>query len=70
MVLADGEKIRELRTDEGWSAADLAVKAGAGRTSIYYIEAGRPCKAVVLARIAKALGVPARKITAKTQRAA
>jgi transcriptional regulator with XRE-family HTH domain len=66
-VLADGAELERLRTGKGWSLARLAEQAGLERTSIWYIEHGRPCSRAALGRIALALGVTAADITAPGQ---
>lgn len=60
----DGEAIQQLRIDRGWSVRQLAKRvAPCGVSSVYHIEAGRPCKPEVLSRIARALRVTRASIT-------
>lgn len=52
-------KVRELRTDRGWSQAELAEQLGVSRQTVNAIETGRYEPSLSLAlRIAKLFGRP------------
>ena len=54
-VCANGEKIREARAAKGWSAADLAWKAGYSKRTIENAEAGNPVDRMTVRDIAETL---------------
>ena len=52
-------RVRELRTDQGWSQAELAERLGVSRQTVNAIETGRYEPSLSLAlRIAKLFGRP------------
>lgn len=58
MVRALGRRIRQLRTDKGWSQERLAEEAGMHRTYMWGIEQGMRNPSVRhLIRLAEALGI-------------
>lgn len=63
MANPDGMLIQQLRVKRGLTPAQLAKKTSIGLSSVYHIENGRPCKQLVLWRIATALGTTADKIS-------
>jgi len=63
-VLADGPEIKRRREAKGWSLRQLGETVEVRHETIFYIENGRRCSLALLGRIALALGVPARDITA------
>jgi transcriptional regulator with XRE-family HTH domain len=59
MVKALGRRIRQLRTDKGWSQERLAEEAGMHRTYMWGIEQGMRNPSVRhLIRLADALEIP------------
>jgi len=58
-----GRNVRRLREEKGWSQEQLAHEAGLHRTYISGIERGvRNPTVVIIARVAKQLGVASSKI--------
>lgn len=56
-------KVRELRTAQGWTQADLAVRLKVSRNSVNAIETGRYEPSLTLAmRIARVFGKPVEEI--------
>lgn len=53
-----GEKIKELRTEKGWSLDDLSTRSGVARTTIWGIEKGSQPSYDKINKIATALEVP------------
>lgn len=53
-----GAKIRAMREHLGWTAQELADRAGYSRGHITQIEGGKPAAVAAMARIAHALGIP------------
>jgi len=63
IVKALGKRIRQLRTDRGWSQEFLADQAGMHRTYMWGIEQGMRNPSVRhLVRVADALGIPIREL--------
>jgi transcriptional regulator with XRE-family HTH domain len=61
---ADGELIKTLRLERGWTSAQLANKAKVSRVHAWRIEEGlRLGSPETRLKIAKALGVPVARIT-------
>jgi transcriptional regulator with XRE-family HTH domain len=55
-----GRAVRKLREERGWSQEDFAERAGVHRTYVSGVENGvRNPTITVVAKLAKALGVPA-----------
>jgi putative transcriptional regulator len=55
--------VRELRTAQGWTQADLAVRLAVSRNSVNAIETGRYEPSLTLAlRIARVFGKPVEEI--------
>ena len=55
--------VRELRTERGWTQADLAQRLGVSRNSVNAIETGRYEPSLTLAmRIARVFGMSVEKI--------
>lgn len=55
--------VRELRTERGWTQAELAQKLGVSRNSVNAIETGRYEPSLTLAmRIARVFGMSVEKI--------
>jgi len=58
LKIIGGEKIRQARKEKTWTQAELAKKAGVGRTTIIHIENGKIAPNVAtLGKIAAALGL-------------
>jgi putative transcriptional regulator len=56
-------KVRELRTAQGWTQADLALRLKVSRNSVNAIETGRYEPSLTLAmRIARVFGKPVEEI--------
>ena len=56
-------RVRELRTAQGWTQADLAVRLEVSRNSVNAIETGRYEPSLTLAmRIARVFGKPVEEI--------
>src|SRR4051812_29942373 len=63
IVRSLGKRIRQLRTEKGWSQERLAEEAGMHRTYMWGIEQGMRNPSVRhLARLADALGIPVRAL--------
>src|SRR5262249_35632680 len=56
-VQPDGQMLRRLRTEKGWSQEELAGRAIVSKKTVENIEAGKPTYAGTLAKLAKPLGV-------------
>jgi transcriptional regulator with XRE-family HTH domain/tetratricopeptide (TPR) repeat protein len=61
-VLVDAAKLVELRTRKNWTQEKLADKAIVSVRTVQNIERGRPTQRSTVARLAEALGVPARDL--------
>ena len=61
----DGEAIRRLRAQKGWSQDDLARKTGYGKRLIQKMEAGGTAKLATIKEFAEALGVDTRDLLAE-----
>ena len=61
-VQVDAAKLVELRTRKNWTQEKLADKAIVSVRTVQNIERGRPTQRSTLARLAEALGVPARDL--------
>ncbi len=61
-VTPDGEKVRLLREEKGWTQRDLKEKAGVSKRTVENVEHGRPAFHKTLALIAGALGVDAQAL--------
>lgn len=60
---AFGARVRELRTEQGWSQEDFAHRAGLDRTYVSGIERGRRNPTLeVIYRLAQTLEVPAAEL--------
>ncbi len=58
-------KVRELRSDAGWSQAELAERLGVSRQTVNAIETGRYEPSLSLAlRVAKLFGRPVEQVFA------
>lgn len=54
-----GDRLREARTNRGWSQADLAARLGVARARVSAVERGVEVPSLEwLGRVATALGVP------------
>jgi diguanylate cyclase (GGDEF)-like protein len=62
-VQPDGNRVRELRNERGWTQEELAERAGYVKKTIENIEAGRRVLPRTLAEVAEALGVQPGAIT-------
>jgi transcriptional regulator with XRE-family HTH domain len=64
-TVLDGARLRQLRRQNGLSAAELAGKAGVGLSTVTRLERHpkRPCRTRTLARLAAALGQPPAALT-------
>jgi transcriptional regulator with XRE-family HTH domain len=65
-VQADGQVLKRLRTEKGWSQEELAGQAIVSKKTVENIEAGKPTYAGTLAKLAKPLGVEAKQLLALT----
>jgi transcriptional regulator with XRE-family HTH domain len=68
ITVLDGVRLRQLRRQHGLSPAELADKAGLGRSTVIRLErqAERSCRTRTLARLAAALGQPPTALTARS----
>lgn len=57
-----GDVVRKLRTKQGLTVEELAIKAGVDKGTVSSIERGRNYRADRLAKVAEALGVPVNKL--------
>jgi len=62
-VQPNGQRVKELRQDHGWTQEDLGEKAGYSKRTIENIEASRPVRPGTLAEVAEALGVKLEQVT-------
>src|SRR5262245_10327101 len=56
-IRVDGQKVRALRHEKGWTQEELAAKTGCSKRTIENIESGRPALLRTLHEIAVILGV-------------
>jgi transcriptional regulator with XRE-family HTH domain len=56
-ILPDGQRVKALRAERGWTQEELAGKVGCAKKTIENIEAGRPVLPRTLRELAQALGV-------------
>jgi DNA-binding XRE family transcriptional regulator len=72
MLVADGQRLRQLRRESGLSQEMLADQAGISRTTIGRLErqGGRSCRGRTLARLAAVLGQDTAALTPMTDQPA
>jgi len=63
-VQPDGQMLKRLRTEKGWSQEELAGRAIVSKKTVENIEAGKPTYAGTLAKLAKSLGIEAKQLLA------
>ena len=64
-----GQALRKLRTDKGWSQAELALRAEMNRNYLSLVELGRNSPSVrMLLRLCQALDVPAADVLVDVER--
>lgn len=62
-VRPDGPAVRGLRLLRGWTAAELAKRAGVHRASVLRLERGETASLRLARKLARALGVAAGRVT-------
>jgi transcriptional regulator with XRE-family HTH domain/DNA-directed RNA polymerase specialized sigma24 family protein len=66
-VRPDGNKVKRLRLERGWSQEELASRAIISKRTIEHIEANRATFAATLAKLARPLGVEPRDLLARVE---
>src|SRR5262249_46970414 len=60
----DGTRVKQLRTQRGWTQEELARKAGPAKRTIENIEKAERLRRRIMEEVAQALGVPVEEISA------